>query len=330
MSKVGGGRNYGYGKNINWAGKNALKDRYGEGHYGTVAAHQERWQRFVQFLKTDCHTKDARNITKAHIEQYGQHLKHQVNTGSMKVAYAQNLLSSVNVVLSVLRSDKQLTVSPSQLVGERTVVRSQCPITLTHDKKTDVSIPGTVQNSQLNQAIRYLQSKDEHRAALTAGLCRTFGLRFKEASLLNIATALKQARTQSKINITAGTKGGRGKHADRWVPVTEKGITLLTKAYKALGNNNLIPEQQNYIQWRNHAYSQWRLATANADIKGFHDLRAAYACERYQQITGSPAPVVTGERTVTKEQDLYARTIIALELGHNRTNVLVAYVGSAK
>ena len=178
--------------------------------------------------------------------------------------------------------------------------------------------------------MHHLQSKDEHRVRLTAALCRTFGLRFKEASLLNIARALKQARTQGKINITVGTKGGRGKHADRWVPVTEKAMTLLTKAYKALGNNNLIPEQQNYIQWRNHAYSQWRLATANTDIKGFHDLRAAYACERYQQITGCPAPVVTGERIATKAQDQEARTIIALELGHNRINVLVAYVGSAK
>ena len=107
---------------------------------------------------------------------------------------------------------------------------------------------------------------------------------------MNIATALKQVRTQGKINITSGTKDGRG----------------------------------------NHTYSQWRLATANTDIKGFHDLRAAYACERYQQITGSPAPVVMGERIATKAQDLHARTIIALELGHNRTNVLVAYVGSAK
>jgi len=334
MSKVGGGRNYGYGKNMNWAGKNALKDRYGEGHYGTVAAHQERWQRFVQFLKCEYGVKDARDITQAHIEQYGQYLKQQVTKGSMKVAYAQNLLSSVNVVLSVLRCDKQLTVSPSQLVGERTVVRSQCPVTLTQvtgtDAGTNLSKPTTVQNGQHNQAIRYLQSKGEHRVRLTAALCRTFGLRFKETSLLNIARALKQARTQGKINITAGTKGGRGKHADRWVPVTEKGMMLLAKAYKTLGNNNLIPEQKNYIQWRNHAYSQWRLATNKTDIKGFHDLRAAYACERYQQITGCPAPVVTGERIATKAQDLHARTLIALELGHNRINVLVAYVGSAK
>lgn len=95
-------------------------------------------------------------------------------------------------------------------------------------------------------------------------------------------------------------------------------------------NKNLIPEQHNYIQWRNHAYAQWGLATAKTEIRGFHDLRAAYACERYQQITGSPAPVLNGGRTVDKSQDYRARTIIALELGHNRVNVLSSYIGSGK
>lgn len=53
MSKVGGGRNFGYGKRLAWAGKNALNDRYGSGHYGTVASHLQRWNLFVTFLKLD-------------------------------------------------------------------------------------------------------------------------------------------------------------------------------------------------------------------------------------------------------------------------------------
>ncbi len=44
MGKIGGTRNFGYGKQMAWAGKNALHDRYGEGHYGTQAAHEERGQ----------------------------------------------------------------------------------------------------------------------------------------------------------------------------------------------------------------------------------------------------------------------------------------------
>lgn len=317
MSKVGGGRNYGYGKALAWAGKNALKDRYGSGHYGTVAAHMERWHRFVKFLKTNCDTKDARDITKEHIECYGDNLKQQVNASAMKVAYAQNLLSSVNVVLSVLRGDNQLTVSPSRLVGERAVVREYSP--------------RTVDQTQLLKALQVLERKNERHVLLLASLCREFGLRFKEASLLTVPRALKQSRTEGRINITTGTKGGRGKHADRWVPVTQQGLKLIKQIHRELGNQkNLIPKPLNYVQWRNLAYSQWRTATIETDIRGFHDLRAAYACERYQQITGSPAPVVNGSRVATKALDHKARSIIALELGHNRINVLVAYIGSSK
>jgi len=178
MSRVGGGRNYGYGKSLQWAGKNALKDRYGKGHYGTVAAHEERWKRFVIFLKDKCDIKDARNIQKEHIEYYGKQLKQLVNNHQMKVAYAQNLLSSVNVVLGTLRGNNHLTVSPFQTVGERTVVRDNSP--------------ETVEQSALSKALRALSSKNERHVLLLAKLCRTFGLRFKEASLLNVPNALEQ------------------------------------------------------------------------------------------------------------------------------------------
>jgi hypothetical protein len=65
-------------------------------------------------------------------------------------------------------------------------------------------------------------------------------------------------------------------------------------------------------------------------IRGFHELRAAYACDRYQQITGEKAPVVGGGRSVNRSMDQKARVIIGLELGLSRIDVLVSYLGSAK
>ena len=59
MSKVGGHRNFGYGKQMEWAGRQALSDRYGDGHYGTVAGHAERWRRFVAWCR------DERQIRRA-------------------------------------------------------------------------------------------------------------------------------------------------------------------------------------------------------------------------------------------------------------------------
>ena len=115
------------------------------------------------------------------------------------------------------------------------------------------------------------------------------------------------------------------------MPVSNEALTTLATAKALQGTNkNLIPEQSNFKQWRDHAYSQWRLATKDTELRGFHELRAAYACERYAQITGSSAPVISGSRTVARELDHKARVVIALELGHSRTDVLVAYLGSAK
>jgi hypothetical protein len=70
--------------------------------------------------------------------------------------------------------------------------------------------------------------------------------------------------------------------------------------------------------------------TKQSPINGFHDMRAAYACERYQAITGHPAPVITGIRQADKALDKKARILLAQELGHNRTDVVAAYIGSSK
>ena len=325
MSKVGGGRNFGYGKKITWAAKNALNDRYGTGHFSTQASHEWRWKIFADYLKTECGIKDARDIDQGALEKYGGYLKQQVQTKSMAVAYAQNLLSTVNIVLETMRKDTLLRMSPSEWVGKRSSVRSTSP-------STAQAGAGSVLSSELDRAFKTLELKNGRSLILVASLCREYGLRFKEASLLNTQRALRQAKTQGRINITEGTKGGRGKHADRWVPVTPRGLKLLQEASKLQGRNkNLIPERHNYVQWRDHAYSQWRLATHNTDIRGFHGLRAAYACERYEQITGCPAPVLTdNKRTAERSLDQKARIIIALALGHGRPQILAAYIGTAK
>lgn len=66
-------------------------------------------------------------------------------------------------------------------------------------------------------------------------------------------------------------------------------------------------------------------------LKGFHELRAAYACERYEQMTGFPAPVnrVRVYRE-DRELDLRARQQISHELGHNRIDVVSAYIGGRR
>ncbi|MNF00747.1 hypothetical protein D3C80_1996250 [compost metagenome] len=66
-------------------------------------------------------------------------------------------------------------------------------------------------------------------------------------------------------------------------------------------------------------------------LKGFHELRAAYACERYKQLTGHAAPINDGTCfQENREPDQTARQQIGLELGHNRTDVIAAYIGGRR
>ena len=102
MGNVGGNRNYGYGKQLAWAGKNALADRYGQGHFSTRATHEERWNQFAYYLKEQG-INDTRKITLTVLNRHNQFLKDLVSKGEISVAYAQNRLSTVNVVLETMR-----------------------------------------------------------------------------------------------------------------------------------------------------------------------------------------------------------------------------------
>ena len=63
-------------------------------------------------------------------------------------------------------------------------------------------------------------------------------------------------------------------------------------------------------------------------VKGFHELRAAYACDRYEQLTGHAAPVHGGEcYHVDREMDRMAREKISRELGKLRTSCTSAVNG---
>ena len=151
-----------------------------------------------------------------------------------------------------------------------------------------------------------------------AQLTRTFGLRFKEASLLNARQALRQAERLGRINITQGTKGGRGKGVNRWVPVNQQQLDLLREAAELQGTaKNLMPPDKSYIQWRDHAYYQWRCVNKDTDIKGFHDMRAAYAANAMQSLPGilhqsSPKPARQTKHWIHRLASFYPRKLATI------------------
>ncbi len=315
MRKVGGGRNYGWGKQMEWAGKQALRAAFDGGHYGTVASHTARWRRFCEWAREQG-VRDARQVSPSELAQFAGHLAQQTGRG-MSIGYAKNQLTSVNVVLESLRGDRALWVRPGDYLGQRSGVRGRAPEGLDRER--------------LKPAIDGLIAQGKERVAAVALLCREFGLRRKEASLLDLRLARHQAAQLGRINVVAGTKGGRGRSIDRWVPATEHGKQAIHAAVRAAaGDNRLIPADRTLAQWLSSASKDWNKVARPYGLGTLRDLRSAYACDRYAQLAGAPAPVVTGERLADKADDRAARRVLSQELGHNRVDVVACYCGASR
>ena len=311
------GRNFGYGRQLSYAGPQALKDLFGGGHYGTVKAHRDRWQAFVRWCRSEdgpgCN--DARQIDRQTLLDYAGHLRQQVEQGELAIATAQNRLSSVNRTMAALRGDQYVKVqSPSKALGmRRTSVRSVAP-----------------QGQDRDFVMRIINALCEHqlpRAAAIVNLARATGMRLREAILADLPRLKRESEQYGKINIQDGTKGGRsGASAPRWIWVNEPIRVALGCAAQASppGSRNLLAPNESYLHFQQRIIRPARDILQSHNINRFHELRAAYACERYQQITKSPAPINGGR---CYQFDKEARAIISYELGHGRIDVASAYIG---
>jgi hypothetical protein len=319
MSKFTTQRNFGFGKQMDWAGHQALKDIYGRGHFGTVASHAQRWRQFFGWARSNYRINDAFAIDQSLLESYAADLAERVEDETLAVSYAQNLIVSVNITLEALRQDKTIRIeSPASLVGKRQTVRSR--------------VPDGMDWEDIDRLVACLRQKNLHRAAVIVLLCRSFGIRLREAILANLADWQRQARERGQIDVRAGTKGGRGKEVERWVPVSERGRLALREAVQVrnqLGGQNLLKPDETFDNLVNDGeVHRARKVLHEFGIKGYHELRAAWACERYEEISGLTAPVLQADTSPGQKNDDPFRLTLARELGHDRTNVVAAYIGA--
>ncbi|MDO9345248.1 MAG: integrase domain-containing protein [Pseudomonas sp.] len=322
MALVGrrNGRNFGYGRQLSYAGPQALRDMFGGGHYGTVKAHSDRWQAFVRWCRSEDGPgfNDTRQIDRQTLLDYAGHLRKQVEQGVIGTATAQNRLSSVNQTMAALRGDQYVKVpSPSDALGmQRTTVRTTAPQGQAHE-----------------QVMRIVEAlREQHpRAAAIALLARATGMRLREAILADLPRLNREAEQYGKINIQDGTKGGRsGASAPRWITVNDYIRDALAFAHQVSpdGSRNLLAPNESYLNFQQRIVRLARDILHKHYLKGFHELRAAYACERYEQITHHLAPTNSGRcRRLDPHLDREARLKISYELGHGRIDVVSAYIG---
>ena len=112
---------------------------------------------------------------------------------------------------------------------------------------------------------------------------------------------------------------------------------LLSASSERIHGPNLIGEGRSYIQWYGWAHREWRAKSPSVGMSSkFHDLRASYCCERLEFLTGKKAPCAKrmGASPIVlprheRLSDADARSLIAVEMGHNRIDVLASYCGRA-
>lgn len=307
-------RNFNLGtRDMAGAGRKALHRACvrGEMSFSSVDAVADRWSLFCHFAKSSGIGRMERIMPQLLI-QYGQDLARQVRQGEMSPAYAQNLVSAVNTVMQLVCSWPQVSPTTECGIPKRSIVRKVSP--------------GGIDWAHLRLVTKALRDSGFDRGATVVELARSFGLRSKEASLINANTAFQQAQSDQEVTISVGTKGGKV----RRVPITTfEQLSTLQKAALIQGADRaLIPATQTWKQWREGELRLAREALQAHGIARLHDLRAAYACQRYQALTGHEAPVVAG-RIVDNVKDMQARQVISKELGHGdeRLDVVAAYIG---
>ncbi|PVZ10340.1 hypothetical protein SAMN05660463_03808 [Pseudomonas sp. URIL14HWK12:I9] len=113
-------------------------------------------------------------------------------------------------------------------------------------------------------------------------------MRLREAILADLLRLSREANDLGRINIQDVTKGDRaGASAQRWIAVDDhmRGALGFARQVSPAGSRNVIAPHESYLSLFQDIIRPAREILHAHNLKDFHELRAAYACERYGQIT---------------------------------------------
>lgn len=310
--------NFGLGsRDLVKAGKFALSNEVGAGHMSFASARTiaDRWRLFVNYAK-QFGIKRMEHVDRGTVVEYGKELQWRIDEGLMKPSTGQNYVSGVNSVMKIASKGMWEEVSPVKdcFIAHRDFIRTSVPVGLNR--------------RVFDSALEALHDQVGDRGVALVELARELGLRSKEASLLDAQRGFIEAQLCGMVTISYGTKGGR----IRKVPIlSDRQIALLEKAAGIQNSGkSIMPVDQSWRSWREGELREIREALQTLlEGDSIRDLRSAYACERYREITGFDAPVV-GNEMAPRDDDIAARKIIAVELGHGRIEITNTYFGSLK
>ena len=175
-------------------------------------------------------------------------------------------------------------------------VKVQSPSKALDMQRTGIrhSVPQGQDREQVKQIVDALCRDHLERAAAIVLLARATGMRLREAILADLLRLSREANALGRINIQDGTKRGRaGASAPRWITVDDhiRGALGFARQVSPVGSRNLIAPHESYLNVLQEIVRPARGILHAHNLKGFHELRTAYACERYEKITQHRAPI---------------------------------------
>jgi hypothetical protein len=307
--------NFGYGRTLSYAVKQALISEYGFGCYGTRKTHEGRINIFIKLL-SDYDVNDVRYITAEHTEAFAQRIEFDFISGNMCLSYAHNMISSVNIIMRIFRRNDDLYIKASDYLDARTYIRKKVP---------------SMNDQSINEAISILNESGYKRGSAIIRLVRHFGLRLREAVLMDLDRCWIEYKKTGFVTILEGTKGGR-KCDSRNIPVTPEGVKALEYARKVRpeGSKNILSankEDESLKDFLCSEVKKVRSILKRYEIVNIREIRVYFMIEYFEKVTGLSAPVVDQSTLLNEELLRLGWTEVARVAGHNRISVARSYVG---
>jgi len=317
--------NFGFGRRLDYAASVALDKFFGHtSHFNTRHTHKRRLEVFMNFCMRHG-IQDARTIDQEIIQRFCQYVVARIQGDyqwpegdterPISIAYAHNLLSTMNISLWALRGDNRLRVSPRKALGVcRSSVRKK---------------PIVADRLDTQHAASLAIAAGFERGAAVMLLCRAWGMRVREAVMQDLDRMLQEISASGKAAILEGCKGGRSS-ADRTILVTDFRMEALLFAInvRPVGSKNLLSETDTVRSFLLTEVKPCRLILKNAGIPSFRELRAGFAQDVYEARVGGPSPLKAPIRD--RVLDRLGREEVSRQLGHHRYDVASSYIGGVR
>jgi integrase len=192
------------------------------------------------------------------------------------------------------------------------------------------------QGVDVDAMIAEVEARDAYAGAALR-LMAAFGLRFKEGVMLrphlDVYTATQAGRPDDEpmtyLHTHRGTKGGRERFVPIDTPQRRRAVDVARAVARSHEGSVSNPHHNLVRAIRHLRYVIEESGITKAGLKVVpHGLRHQYAADEYQAATGH-APPVEGGVVVDRELDHLARRGVSNKLGHNREQIVKAYLGQS-